>query len=80
MIVDGHSFNMYHLYSMSDANAVIKSMESPQHNVNVCIKSALAKIIEENRVIIHSCAECILFCVNNFLIMVDEITFFFIKK
>ena len=39
---------MYHLNIMADSRTLVQSVENPQHNVNVCINSALAKIIEEN--------------------------------
>ena len=34
---------------MTDSSTFIQSVENPQHNVDVCINSALAKAIEENR-------------------------------
>ena len=34
---------------MADSSAFVQSVENPQHNVNVCINFALAKVIEENR-------------------------------
>ena len=46
---------------MADASAFILSVENPQHNVDVCNNSALAKTIEEIDTIRYS-AECISFC------------------
>ena len=34
---------------MADSNTFAQSVENPQLNVDVCINSALAKAIEENR-------------------------------
>ena len=34
---------------MADSNTFVQSVENPQDNVDVCINSALAKAIEENR-------------------------------
>ena len=34
---------------MADSSTFVQSVENPQHNVDVCINSALAKAIEENR-------------------------------
>ena len=33
---------------MADSSAFVQSVENPQHNVDICINSALAKVIEEN--------------------------------
>ena len=48
-IVNGHSSNLYHLYAIADTCAFIQSVESPQHNVDICTNSVLPKTIEENR-------------------------------
>ena len=34
---------------MADSSTFVQSAENPQHNVDVCINSALAKAIEGNR-------------------------------
>ena len=34
---------------MADSSTLVQSVENPQHNVDVCINSALAEAIEENR-------------------------------
>ena len=34
---------------MADSSTFVQSVENPQHNVDSCINSALAKAIEENR-------------------------------
>ena len=47
--VDDHSSTLYHLNAMADSNTFVQSVENPQDNVDVCINSALAKVIEENR-------------------------------
>ena len=62
IIVDSHSFTLYHLNAMADSSTFVQSVENPQHNVDVCINSALAKAIEENRRNSLFCPECILFC------------------
>ena len=46
-IVDSHSSTLYHLNAMADSSTFVQSVENPQHNVDVCINSALAKAIEE---------------------------------
>ena len=61
-IVDSHSSTLYHLNAMADSSTFVQSVENPQHNVYVCINSALAKAIEENR---HNS----LFCQNVFNFM-----------
>ena len=48
-IVDRHCSTLYHLNAMADSSTFVQSVENPQHNVDVCINSALAKTIEENR-------------------------------
>ena len=48
-IVDSHSSTLYHLNAMADSSTFVQSVENPQHNVDVCINSALAKAIEGNR-------------------------------
>ena len=48
-IVDSHSSTLYHLNAMADSSTFVQSVENPQHNVGICINSALAKAIEENR-------------------------------
>ena len=48
-IVEGHSSVLYHLNAMADSSTFVQSVESPQHNVDVCTNSALAKTIEESR-------------------------------
>ena len=48
-IVDSHPSTLYHLNAMADSSSFNQSVENPQHNVDVCINSALAKTIEENR-------------------------------
>ena len=48
-IVDSHSSTLYHLNAMADSSTFVQSVENPQHNVDVCINSALAKAIEENK-------------------------------
>ena len=40
---------------MADSSTFVQSMENPQHNIDVCINSALAKVIEEN---IHNSLFC----------------------
>ena len=47
-IVDSHSSTLYHLNAMADLSTFVQSVKNPQHNVGVCINSALAKAIEEN--------------------------------
>ena len=47
-IVDSHSSTLNHLNAMTDSSTSVQSVENPQHNVDVCINSALAKAIEEN--------------------------------
>ena len=34
---------------MADSSPFVQSVKKPQHNVDACINSALAKAIEENR-------------------------------
>ena len=46
--VDSHFSTLYHLNAMADSSTFVQSMENPQHNVDVCIHSALTKAIEEN--------------------------------
>ena len=49
-IVNNHSSNLHHLNAMVDSSTFVQSVEkNPQQNVDVCINSALAKNIEENR-------------------------------
>ena len=45
-MVDSHSSNLYHIIVMADSSIFVLSVEQ---NVEVCINSALAKNIEENR-------------------------------
>ena len=47
---------------MADSSTFVQSVENPWHNVYVCINSALAKAIEENR---HN----LLFCQSVFYFM-----------
>ena len=47
--VDSHSSNLYHLNAIADSSTFVQSVENPEHNVEVCINSALAKAIEEKR-------------------------------
>ena len=63
-IVDSHPSNLYHLNAMADSSTFVQSVDYPQHNVDICINSALVKTIEENRQIRCS-AECILFVDGN---------------
>ena len=48
-IIDSHSSNLYQLNAMADSSTFVQSVENPQHNVDICINSALAKTIEEDR-------------------------------
>ena len=59
-IVDSHSSTLCYLNAMADSSTFVQSVENPWHNVDVCINSALAKAIEENRH--NSFCQCILFC------------------
>ena len=48
-VVKRHPSNLNHLNEMADSSVFFQSVETPQHNVDVCINSALVKTIEENR-------------------------------
>ena len=48
-IVDSHPSNPYDLNAMADSSTFAQSVKNPQHNVDACINSALAKTIEKNR-------------------------------
>ena len=49
MYITYHFPTLYHLNAMADSSTFVQSVENSQHNVDVCINSALAKAIEENR-------------------------------
>ena len=61
-VVGGHSSNQYHHNAMADTSAFLQSVENPEKNVDVRINSILERTIKENRHIIQSFAEYILFC------------------
>ena len=48
-IVDSHPSNPYHLNAIADSGIFVQSVQNLQHNGDVCINSALAKTIKENR-------------------------------
>ena len=58
-IVNSHHSNLYRLNGMANSSTFVQSVENPQHNVDVCINSALAKTIEKKDTIV---LQCILFC------------------